>query len=160
AVCISSEMTGSLLANLRADGLCHGLKWRESYRYASQAVGVLTLQLTERGRAQPTEIISRVLGWLKFFARAGGQQESYDEYRRIRLRSLQGLDPLGQLRYWVEPAAWSTISERSALQRAFASLMHQMNSCQPIVLLTSTEERPALATKGFPVRARWEAPRR
>ena len=159
AVCISSEMPGSLLANLRADGFCHGLKWREPYRYASQAVGVLTLQLTERGRAQPTEVISRVLGWLKFFARAGGQQESYDEYRRIRLRSLQGFNPLEQLRYWVEPAAWSVVSERDALQRAFAALMHQMSSCQPIVLLTSTEERPAFATKGFPVCARREAPR-
>ena len=159
ATWISSEMPGSLLANLRAEGLCHGLKWRESYRYANQAVVVLALQLTERGRAQPQEIISRVLGWLTFFAHAD-QHESFEEYRCIRLRSLQGLAPLEQLRYWVESAAWSAASEGDSLQRAFDALMRRISSCEPIVLFTGTDERPALASKGFPVRARREAPRR
>jgi len=160
ATWISSEMPGSLLANLRAESFCNGLKWREPYRYANQAVVVLTLPLTERGRAQPQEIISRVLGWLTFFARAGNQRRSHEEYRYIRLRSLQGFTPLEQLRYWVEPAAWSAASDGDSLQQAFDALMRRVSACEPIVLFTGSDERPALASKGFPVRARREAPRR
>ncbi|MFV0455016.1 MAG: pyrroloquinoline quinone biosynthesis protein PqqF [Pseudomonas sp.] len=160
ATWISSEMPGSLLANLRAESFCNGLKWREPYRYTNQAVVILTLSLTERGRAQPQKIVSRVLGWLKFFARAGIQRQSREEYRHIRLRSLQGLTPLEQLRYWVEPAAWAASSDCDSLQQAFDALMRRISSCEPIVLLTGPDERPALASKGFPVRARREAPRR
>src|SRR5690606_32568662 len=134
ATWISSEMPGSLLANLRAESFCNGLKWRETYRYANQAVVVLTLPLTERGRAQPQEIISRVLGWLTFFARAGIQRQFREAFRYSRLRSLQGFTRLEQLRYWAEPAAWSAANDSDSLHRAFGAVMRGVSACEPIVL--------------------------
>lgn len=159
AVWISSEMPGSLLEYLRSDGLCQALRWREPYRYTNQAVVTVALQLTERGQAQPEEIVARVLGWLRFFAQEGCGQEGHEQYGRIRHRSLLGSAPLEQLRYWVEPAAWSAASEAEPLKHVFSALMKQMIRYEPIVLVTSTEEHPALASSGFPVHALRHTPR-
>lgn len=159
ALWIDSERPGSLLDRLRTDGYCLALRWREPYRYANQAIVALTLQPTERGRAEPNEIIARVLGWLKFFERQGNQSEGREQYRRIRYRSLLGVAPLEQLRYWVEPTTWAATSQCEPLSQAFAGLMRQMTHCQPIVLVTGPDERPSLASKGFPVHARRHAPR-
>jgi len=155
----SSEMPGSLLDNLRADGLCQTLKWREPYRYANQAIVALTLSLTKRGQAQLEEIIARVLGWLRFFSKEGCQLEAQQQYGRIRHRSLLGSTPLELLHYWIEPDAWSATSEAEPLQQAFSRLMKQMLGCEPIVIVTSPDERPALANSGFPVHALRHTPR-
>lgn len=153
-VWITSQMHGSLLDQLRSAGLCQTLEWREPYRDANQAVVAIGMRLTERGCGKPEEIIAQVLGWLAFFAGQGCRQEGYEEYRRIRQRSLLSFDPLERLRYWVEPAAWSVTSEAGVLEQALSGVIDQMIHREPIVLVTRDDEQPPLACNGFPVRAR------
>ena len=156
---ITSEKPGSLLDRLRHEGHCQALKWREPYRYADQAMVVLTLPLGERGRAASEQLIARVLGWLRYFEQVADQPDAHEQYRRIRQRSLLGLAPLELLRHWVEPDAWSATSQTDQLQQALGGLLRQLNQREPIVLLSSSEPSPLLTSQGFSVHGRRQAPR-
>lgn len=155
---ITTQAQRGFARRLRDADLCHSVKSRTPYWYAGQGVVVVELLLTTQGLAERAAIVDATLDWLRHCTRESFWQSGYQEYQRVRQRSLQGAEPLARLRHWVEPLAWSGDSDEHAVRQAFASLVEQMVASGPLVMTADESECGPLARAGFPLRLEHEPP--
>ena len=155
---IASEAPESLLSRLRQQGLCQTLKLRVPYWYAGQGVVVIEAVLTEQGLAQRVQLVDALRDWLRFFSADARWQACREQYLCVLRRSLQVAEPLGRLRHWVEPLAWSNSSDEAAVRQALARVLAQMLATPPVVLTADMSDCKPIETAGFPLRLRFEAP--
>lgn len=154
---LASEASGGLAQRLRQAGLCRTLKLRVPYWHEGQGVAVIELMPTQQGLSERATLVEAVLDWLRFFSEDAHWPPYFDEYQRVRCRSLQGAEPLAQLRHWVEPLAWSADGDDSAIRPAFAELMTRMFDAAPLVLTADDAACNPVDTRGFPLRLRFES---
>lgn len=155
---IASEAPESLLSRLRQQGLCQTLKLRVPYWYAGQGVVVIEAVLTEQGLAQRVQLVDALRDWLRFFSADDRWQVCREQYLCVLRRSLQVAEPLGRLRHWIEPLAWSNSSDEAAVRQALARVLAQMLATPPVVLTADMSDCKPIETAGFPLRLRFEAP--
>lgn len=150
ACALTSEADGSLIAALRARRWCEGLAMRVPYLHRGQSVVVLDLRLSEQGHAQRPDVVALVSSWLAFFARHGAAAAAWDEYQRVRQRSLVGMEPLLRLRFWIE--AGSRMRSPEQLQPALGELLAHMVGTGPTLLTCDERPCPAAGGEGFVLR--------
>lgn len=155
---ISAETPQSLASRLREQGWLQSLRLRVPYWHEGQGVVFIEAMLTGQGVQQRAELVEAVLDWLRFFGQPGIWPAARDEYRRIRERSLLGLEPLARLRYWVEPHAWSAGQDEQSVRNAFDALMRHLLASPPVVLLADRQPCADLWSSGFPLRLERQAP--
>ncbi len=150
---LRSEAPGGLLAGLREAQLCQGLQVRLVYRYADQAMLLLSFAGVDEAGATEATIVAAVLGWLGFFAAAGQHETLYERYRAIQGQRLHSLQALALARHWQDclAADWSPGAGLSgAGQAAVAGLLEQMQDARRLLrLFGSTRPAPSWPAPGF-----------
>lgn len=155
---LGSQASGGLAQRLSSAELCRSVKLRVPYQHEGQGVAVIELLLTPQGLRERATLIGAVLDWLGFFSKDAHWASCFDDYQRIRRRSLQRAEPLGRLQHWVEPLAWSADGDEAAIRLAFVALMSRMLGTAPFVLTADDAACDLVDTGGFPLRVRSEAP--
>ncbi|MDA7088604.1 pyrroloquinoline quinone biosynthesis protein PqqF [Pseudomonas sp. SA3-5] len=158
---LRSEAPGGLLAGLREAQLCHGLQVRLVYRYADQAMLLLSIAGVDEAPATQAEVVAAVLGWLEFFAVADQRGALCERYRAIQCQRLHSLPALALARYWQDclAAGWSPgAGLNGAGQAAVAGLLAQMQDARRLLrLFGSSRPMPAWPAPGFTLQMQ-EAP--
>lgn len=156
------EAPGGLLAGLREAGLGHGIEARLVYRYADQAMLLLSVAGVDETATTHAAVVAAVLDWLGFFA-AGGQYEAlYQRYRAIQGCRLQSLPALALARHWQDclAADWNPYAGLSgAGQAALAELLEQLQDPRRLLMLFgSPQPMPSWPAPGFILHMQPEAP--
>ncbi|MDO9623973.1 MAG: pyrroloquinoline quinone biosynthesis protein PqqF [Pseudomonas sp.] len=152
---LRSEAPGGLLSGLREAGLCQGLEVRVVYRYADQAMLLLSCVGVDQVLATYAAGVAAVLDWLHFFAGADPCRVLHERYRATQMCRLHSLQPLILARYWQDclTAGWNPGAGLSgAGQAAVAGLLEQMQDSRRMIMLCgSAQPRPGWPTPGFPL---------
>ncbi|MDX1366021.1 pyrroloquinoline quinone biosynthesis protein PqqF [Pseudomonas sp.] len=159
---LRSEAPGGLLAGLREAGMCQGLQSRVVYRYADQAMLLLSVAGVDEAGASQAAVVAAVLGWLGFFAAAGQGEALHERYRAIQHCRRHSLPPLALALHWQDclAADWDPGDGLSgAGQVAMAAVLEQMQDARRLVrLFASAESMPSWPAPGFALRMQSEQP--
>ncbi|EIK53667.1 pyrroloquinoline quinone biosynthesis protein F [Stutzerimonas stutzeri TS44] len=145
---LQAETPGSLFAVLRDHGWIDRLRLRVPYWHADQGVVVIEFGLTGQGLAARAGIINALHSWLSFLGQEAVLTPCWDEYRRVRERSLQVMPPLARLRYWVEPEAMLAHEQPDTVYQALREVVLRLQSA-PAILTADPRPAPSIETAGF-----------
>ncbi|MNF47843.1 Protease 3 precursor [compost metagenome] len=150
---LRSEAPGGLLAGMREAGLCQGLQVRLVYRYADQAMLLLSCAGVDQAPASQAAVAAAVLSWLGFFAGADRHGALHERYRTIQRCRLHSLPALALARHWQDclAAGWNPADGLSgAGQTALAALLEQMQDARrQIRLFGGSGQMPDWPAAGF-----------
>lgn len=150
---LRSEAPAGLLAGLREAQLCQGLQVRLVYRYADQAMLLLSFAGVDEAAATQAAIVAAVLGWLGFFAGADQRGVLYERYQAIQCQRLHSMQALALARHWQDclAAGWTPGAGLSTVgQAALAGLLAQMQDARRLLqLFASTRPMPSWPAPGF-----------
>lgn len=145
---LQAEAPGSLFVLLRDHGWIDRLRLRVPYWYADQGVVVIEFGLTAEGLAARAGIIDAQHSWLAFLGQEAVLTPCWDEYRRVRERSLQVMPPLARLRHWVEPEALLAHEQPDTVYQALREVVVRLQSA-PAILTADPRPAPTIETAGF-----------
>lgn len=158
---IVSESAGGLLATLREAELCRGLQARVLYRFADQALLLLSFRHVDESAQSAAVIAAAVQDWLAFFTARADYAVLAERYRAIQGWRLQSLGPLALARYWQDGLAGGAPSPlglteegQAAVRAVLAQLQEPWRS---IRLVTGCTEVASWPTAGFALRMVAEA---
>lgn len=145
---LQAEAPGSLFALLRDHGWIDRLRLRVPYWCADQGVVVIEFGLTAEGLAARAGIIDALHSWLAFLGQEAVLTPCWDEYRRVRERSLQVMPPLARLRHWIEPEALLAHEQPDTVYQALREVVARLQSV-PAILTADPRPAPPIETAGF-----------
>ncbi|WP_314018616.1 pyrroloquinoline quinone biosynthesis protein PqqF [Stutzerimonas degradans] len=145
---LQAEAPGSLFAVLRDHGWIDRLRLRVPYWHTDQGVVVIEFGLTAEGLAARAGIIDALHSWLAFLGQEAVLTPYWDEYRRVRERSLQVMPPLARLRHWVEPEALLAYEQPDTVYQALREVVVRLQSA-PAILTADPRPAPPIETAGF-----------
>lgn len=145
---LQAEAPGSLFSVLRDHGWIDRLRLRVPYWHADQGVVVIEFGLTAEGLAARAGIIDAQHSWLAFLGQEAVLTPCWDEYRRVRERSLQVMPPLARLRHWVEPEALLAHEQPDTVYQALREVVVRLQSA-PAILTADPRPAPTIETAGF-----------
>ncbi|MBV2203955.1 MAG: pyrroloquinoline quinone biosynthesis protein PqqF [Pseudomonas sp.] len=145
---LQAEAPGSLFSVLRDHGWIDRLRLRVPYWHADQGVVVIEFGLTAEGLAARAGIIDALHSWLAFLGQEAVLTPYWDEYRRVRERSLQVMPPLARLRHWVEPEALLAHEQPDTVYQALREVVVRLQSA-PAILTADPRPAPPIETAGF-----------
>ena len=145
---LQAEAPGSLFAVLRDHGWIDRLRLRVPYWCADQGVVVIEFGLTAEGLAARAGIIDALHSWLAFLGQEAVLTPCWDEYRRVRERSLQVMPPLARLRHWIEPEALLAHEQPDTAYQALREVVARLQSV-PAILTADPRPAPPIETAGF-----------
>ncbi|WP_213663270.1 pyrroloquinoline quinone biosynthesis protein PqqF [Stutzerimonas stutzeri] len=145
---LQAEAPGSLFSVLRDHGWIDRLRLRVPYWHADQGVVVIEFGLTAEGLAARAGIIDALHSWLAFLGQEAVLTPYWDEYRRVRERSLQVMPPLARLRHWVEPEALLAHEQPDTVYQALREVVARLQSA-PAILTADSRPAPTIETAGF-----------
>ncbi|MHB8823143.1 MAG: insulinase family protein, partial [Pseudomonadaceae bacterium] len=145
---LQAEAPGSLFAVLRDRGWIDRLRLRVPYWHTDQGVVVIEFGLTAEGLAARAGIIDALHSWLAFLGQEAVLTPYWDEYRRVRERSLQVMPPLARLRHWVEPEALLAYEQPDTVYQALREVVVRLQSV-PAILTADPRPAPPIETAGF-----------
>jgi hypothetical protein len=145
---LRSEAPGGLLAGLREASLCQGLQVGVVYRYADQAMLLLSCVGVDQAPTAHAAIVAAVLDWLEFLAGADSSGLLHERYRAAQNCRLLSLQPLALARYWQDCLADEGVG--GVGQAAIALLLEQMRDARRLIMLFGSDQpMPHWPAPGF-----------